>query len=220
MNNNQKVLIAIISGSVVVLVAAIILLLKLGVIDFSGSNKDETSKTTTSQAADKTKNSGKTEDADGKDTSSDSGSNAATVDTGKKTVDVENVVASTSSDEVVIPIYATKNPGFIAARLFITFDTNAFSFADCEGGDICESMAGEFSNGKLTVVAQTDGDPESLKCVSGAGVIGKIILKPKKDAKPGEYTINISEDSEFANLGDKLIPKGDIKVEAGKVILK
>lgn len=228
--NDKKVLYSIIAGVLALAVAIGVIIWKLPSIKngCSGSGDDGTTSSQSDQSNDKNgngkngKDSGNNNnDNSGKDdTSSDSTAKGGTVDTGKKSIQVTDVVASTSANEIVVPIYATKNPGIIAARLFITFDTDAFSFADCEGGEICESFVGEFSKGTLVVIAQVDSDPESLKCVSGAGVIGKIILKPNKNAKAGEYTINIGDNSEFANLSDTLIPKGDIKVEAGKIVLK
>ena len=217
MSNTKKPLAGIITA---IVASVLVIAIAVGVIvwkwpDITKSFNKTDSETTSSQAG---TSSG--EDAEKNDGTTGIDGNVITQDTGKKSVDVVDVVASTGDKQIVVPVYATQNPGIVAARLFITFDTNAFSFAECRSGDIFDNCQGQFNEkeNKLTVLAMNGADDSTdIISKSGAGVLTNIVLIPKSGAKPGTYKIKIESNSEFANLDDQLI---NIKTETGNIILK
>ena len=103
-----------------------------------------------------------------------------------------------------------------ATRLFLTYDTEAFSFVECRGGEIFDECSGNFNEAEktLSVVAL---EKDGLRLISGAGVIVNVVLKPTSKAKAGTYTVNVSEKSEFAGLNDNLVK---VKAEAGNIIIQ
>lgn len=211
MDNNKKVLISIIAGALAIAVAVGVIIWKWPSIKSAVTKKDNKPGTTESQSAD--------DNGSGNGGSTSSGNteyNTETKDTGKKTVKVENVTASASSKEIIVPIYATENPGMAATRLFLTYDTEAFSFVECRGGEIFDECSGNFNEAEktLSVVAL---EKDGLRLISGAGVIVNVVLKPTSKAKAGTYTVNVSEKSEFAGLNDNLVK---VKAEAGNIIIQ
>ena len=206
MNVNKKVLISIISAVVVIAIAVGVVIWKWPTIEKKvfKNDKTESKKETTSQSAQTDKKDGGEVDY-----------NFETVDTGNKSVNVTDVKAAASSTQIEVPIYATKNPGMVAAMITVTYDTEAFTFADCEGGEVFDNCEGSFntSTNSLKIIAQ-NGGVENLKLVSGPGVMCKIILKPTDKAKAGTYKTSVK--IEAAGLNDKLV---DAKAEAGNIIL-
>lgn len=173
----------------------------------SNSNSDSKSNTTDSSTNDSNKQ-------------SQSDSKTQSKSTGNKSVEVKDVEASKSDNRIVVPIYATENPGIVASRLFLTYDTNTFDFADCEGGEIFDNCVGNFDKktNTLKVIAMNGSDDSTdLVSVSGPGVLCNIILIPKTNAKAGTYTLTVGSESEYANLNDELV---QVKASAGKITLK
>lgn len=216
MNNNKKVLIGIIASVVVIAIAAGVLVIKFNDINWFGG-KGKKSESTSQSGANNSKGAdGKTDKDSGSGNSTDIEYNFETIDTGKKTIDVTDVKASVSSNQIEVPIYATKNPGMVAALLTLTYDSDAFTFADCAAGDIFDTCEGNFDEKTKTlkIIAQNNGDGNGLNLISGAGIIGKVILKPTSKAKAGTYKISVK--TEAADLNEKLV---DVKAEAGNIVL-
>lgn len=209
MNNNKKVLISIIASVLVIAIAVGVLIWKWPTIKKSVFKKDD-NKETTSQSAAKTQEGGS-----GESNNKAGNFNFETVDTGKKSVDVKDVSASASSAQIEVPVYATENPGIVAAQINITYDTDAFTFADCAGGEIFDTCDGNFDakTKTLKIIAQNGGE-DNLKLVSGAGVMCKVILKPTDKAKAGTYKLDIK--TEAAGLDDKLVT---VKAKAGNIVI-
>ena len=203
MNANKKVLISIISAVLVIAIAVGVVIWKWPAIKQKVFKNDKTKskKETTSQT-------------DGKDKVN---YNYESVDTGKTSVDVTDVTVEASSKQIDAPLYVTDNPGMVAAMITVTYDTEAFTFADCEGGEIFDNCEGSFdtSTNSLKIIAQ-NGDEKNIKLVSGAGTLCKVILKPTDKAKPGTY--KISAKIEAAGLDEKLIETA--KVHVGDIIIK
>ena len=230
MNNNKKILIGICAAALAIVIALCVIINRWPSIK-SSLSKDGKNSEGSSQTADNSDGTANDENGSGDSSTADSsnggsgqnssgGSKTQSKSTGKETVEVKDVEASKSDNKIVVPIYATENPGIVASRLFLTYDTNTFDFADCEGGDIFDNCVGNFDEKTKTlkVIAMNGKDDSTdLVSVSGAGVLCKIILIPKSNAKAGTYTVNVGSESEYANLNDQLV---EVKASAGKIKLK
>ncbi|GEM_PF-6192782 len=211
---NKKIIAGIVSG-IVILVALI-----FGILYFTGtiklnlkSEKETTSQTDSGKSSEKS-----SETSDGKGTSQNSSDSKTkntleSRSTGKDTVEVKD--ATVTDNKVTVPIYATKNDGLAAARMFIDFDKNAFDYADVTPGDMFDECYSNITDGEVTIVATTK---DGIYDVKGAGVIANVILIPKSGISKGEYKVTVNkEKSEYANYDAEFVKP---TVETGKIIIK
>ncbi len=215
-NTNKKVIIGIICAVVALLIVAGIL---AGVLlDFSvDDGKLKITKKSKSKSTDDKPTTSQTDTIDDENQKPNTQIKVEKRDTGKKTVEVKDVEAKITDNEIVVPIYATKNPGMTAAELHIDFDTNAFSYADCRGGDIFKNCTGNFveKEKQIRIIAHNGND--DFTDVSGAGIITNVVLIPKEGVKAGKYSVKITDKSVYANVSEQYVHP---TVKAGDIILK
>ena len=219
---NKKIIAGIIAGVAVLIAAVVAILYFSGTLKLnlkSGGEKETTSDTSSLKSSENSSqgdSSETNENNSNKDSSSGNSSSSKTVEgrsTGKDTVKVED--ATVKDNSITVPIYATKNEGLAAARIFVSFDKDAFDYADVTAGDIFDDCSANYSNGEVVIVATTK---DAIYDVTGAGVIANLILVPKSGTAKGEYKVTVNkEKSEYANFeGDFVKPT----IETGKIVIK
>ena len=223
---NKKIIAGIIAGAVVLIVAIVAIFYFSGTLKLnlkSGGEKETTSDASSvnssvdSKEESSTDSSTKTEENNSNtDNSSKSSSDSKTSgdrSTGNKTVKVED--ATVKDNRITVPIYATKNDGLAAARIFLNFDKDAFDYADVAPGDIFDDCSANYENGEVVIVATTK---DAVYDVTGAGVIANLILVPKSGTAKGEYKVTIDKKkSEYANFDGEFV---NPTVETGKIVIK
>lgn len=227
---NKKIIAGIIAGAVVLIAAVVAIFYFSGTVKLnlkSGGEKGITSDTSSvnssveskeeSNEGSSTESSAKTEENNSNTESASNSSSALQTSeersTGNDTVKVEN--ATVKDNKVTVPIYATKNDGLAAARIFLSFDKDVFDYADVTPGDIFDNCNGNYSNGEVVIVATTK---DAIYDVTGAGVIANLILVPKPGISKGEYKVTLDkEKSEYANFDGEFVKP---TIETGKIVIK
>ncbi len=189
--------------------------------DNSSNTQDNASEGDSSKTGDGTSNDANTTDSNsnvensgenkGDSNTSKVSGNSSTVN---KKVVVSDIPVSKKESKVTVPIYIENNPGIVAAMPVLTFDTNAFEYADCIDGDIIKGFSGNYSNGKIKCVAALD---DVSKNTTDTGVLVNVVLTMKKGIKSGTYTITLDKDSQYANANEKLV---NPTISVGKIVVK
>lgn len=210
---NKKIIAGIIAGVVVLIGAVVAILYFSGTLKLdlkSGGEKETTSDASSVKSGESSL------DADGNNSNSGGSSTSQTIEsrsTGKDTVKVED--ATVKDNKITVPIYATKNDGLAAARIFVSFDKNSFDYADVTSGDIFDDCSANYSNGEVVIVATTK---DAVYDVKGAGVVANLILVPKSGISKGEYKVTVDkEKSEYANYDGEFVKP---TIETGKIVIK
>lgn len=104
--------------------------------------------------------------------------------------------------EVKVPINITKNPGIVAAQLFIEYDAKSMSFVGYEEGKIFDEYEYNDTNGKLNFVINASDITEDIKSNDTLVVLK---FKINDSAKNGNYDISLKENTMFCNSAEEVV---------------
>ncbi|MBR7071046.1 MAG: hypothetical protein IKI29_02660 [Clostridia bacterium] len=118
-----------------------------------------------------------------------------------------------AEDKVSVPINLNDNPGIAAAQLYFQYDDTALVYEGYEEGDLFDEYTVEGAGGKVgCIISESD----ISKNVTANGTLLILQFSIKKDAAKGEYPIELTDNSMFADIDENtVLPKistGFVKV--------
>lgn len=193
---NKKIW-AIVVAAVVVVVAAVFGILALfGNFKVAESGKKENTSNSSSQISEDDKNNGSESTSDKSDDTSS--------------------VQVTDDGIVTVPVVITKNPGMVAAQVFLEYDADTFDYVDCKNGKILDEFDSAYDKGTVNCLLTANLE-KSSKDVKTNGTLFTLKLKVKENAKSGNYTVKVNkEKTQFANYNEQFV-NPEIKIDTIKV---
>lgn len=110
--------------------------------------------------------------------------------------DTTEISELSEGEEVAIPVKIATNPGFFAAKVFVTFDSDVFEFVNMVKGT---ELEGSYTINKTeyscTYDREDTGDAETSMTTATPNVFFTITLKVKSGAAVGETNITVSAEA-------------------------